>query len=138
VQGVVKPREIVSVFGKCHIKLSPEQRTIMETQKIDDDVVEPEEEYAVTTPVVAAPKVVQEPAKPQTHVEDSDDESEQVSNTETPAPVVASEPDKEATEEAKPTVKKVVKKAAPSAATEEASTEETKPAAKKVVKKKTT
>jgi len=137
VQGVVKPREIVSVFGKCHIKLSPEQRTIMETQKIDDDVTEPEEEYAVTTPVVAAPKVVQEPAKPQqTHVEDSDDEAE-VSNTETSAPVVASEPEKEATEEAKPTVKKVVKKAAP-AATEEASTEEAKPAAKKVVKKKTT
>lgn len=136
VQGVVKPREIVSVFGKCHIKLSPEQRTIMETQKIDDDVVEPDEEYAVTTPVVAAPKVVQEPAKPQTHVEDSDDEAE-VSNTETPAPVVATEPEKEATEEAKPTVKKVVKKAAP-AATEEASTEEAKPAAKKVVKKKAT
>jgi hypothetical protein len=134
VQGVVKPREIVSVFGKCHIKLSPEQRTIMETQKIDDDVAEPEEEYAVTTPVVAAPKVVQEPAKPQTHVEDSDDEAE-VSNTETSAPVVATEPEKEATEESKPTVKKVVKKAAPVAA-EEASTEETKPAAKKVVKKK--
>jgi hypothetical protein len=138
VQGVVKPREIVSVFGKCHIKLSPEQRTIMETQKIDDDVVEPDEEYAVTTPVVAAPKVVQEPAKPQTYVENSDDEADQLFNTETPVPVVAPEQEAEATEEAKPVLKKVVKKIVAPAATEEASAEETKPAAKKVVKKKAT
>jgi hypothetical protein len=132
VQGIVKPREIVSVFGKCHIKLSQEERTIIDTQKLEDDVVDDEPQVA---PVVAKAAPIS------THVEDSDDE----------APAVKSEPIKEPEPEpdvepeqkeevAKPVVKKVIKKAAPAtvpAQVDEAPTsEEPKPVVKKVVKKK--
>jgi hypothetical protein len=124
VQGIVKPREIVSVFGKCHIKLSQEERTIIDTQKLEDDVVDDEP--------MAAP-VAAKAAPVQTLVEDSDDEE----------PVAAPEPvSAPAVEEvAKPVVKKIVKKAAPAATSDEAPApstvaEEAKPVAKKVVKKK--
>ena len=123
VQGIVKPREIVSVFGKCHIKLSQEERTIIDTQKLEDDVVD--DEPAAPVAAKAAPAPVQ------TLVEDSDDEEPAAG----PEPVAAP-----AVEEAKPVVKKVVKKAAP-APVEEAPApapagEEPKPVVKKVVKKK--
>ncbi len=136
VQGIVKPREIVSVFGKCHIKLSQEERTIIDTQKLEDDVVDDEPQVA---PVVAKAAPIS------THVEDSDDE----------APVVKLEPVKEPEPEpdvepeqkeevAKPVVKKVIKKAAavpipasvPAQVDEAPTSEEPKPVVKKVVKKK--
>lgn len=46
IQCVVKPREVVSVYGKCHIQLSSDDREAIESQKIpdedvDDDVDEP-------------------------------------------------------------------------------------------------
>jgi hypothetical protein len=106
IQCVVKPREVVSVFGKCHIELSTEERDTLETQKIvnESDTEEP----------VAA----NEPTS--TIVEDSDDEKE-------PEP----EPVKE---EPKPVVKKVVKKAPEPEEPKPA--EEAKPVVKKVVKKK--
>jgi hypothetical protein len=126
VQGVVKPREIVSVFGKCHIKLSNEERTIIDTQKLEDDVLD--DEPIVVPTSVEAPKSVPPPS---THVEDSDDEEQVVA----PAPITEQEPQEEAV---KPVVKKVVKKAAPAPAPTEEVAEESKPAVKKVVKKKAT
>jgi hypothetical protein len=85
VQCVVKPREVVSVYGKCHIQLSSEERDAIDSQKIRDDasVDEETEEQDVA------------PSKPtiDTAAEDSDEEQEVA-----PAPA--------------PT-KKVVKKAAP-------------------------
>jgi hypothetical protein len=73
VQGIVKPREIVSVFGKCHIKLSQEERTIIDTQKLEDDVVDDEPQVS---PVVAKPATTV-PLTTTTHVEDSDDEAKE-------------------------------------------------------------
>lgn len=65
VQCVVKPREVVSVFGKCHIRLSAEEMEKLDSQKVDEDVIEtPFEKPVVNTvaedsddeePVVTAP-----------------------------------------------------------------------------------
>lgn len=113
IQCVVKPREIVSVFGKCHIELSTEERDTIETQKIN---VESDVEEPATTATV-------EPTS--TIVEDSDDEKEAeepVQQVEEPKPVV---------------VKKVVKKA-PEPEEPKPAAEEPKPVVKKVVKKKAT
>ncbi len=71
VQAVVKPRENVSVFGKCHIQLSDEDKTAIETHD-EQDVAD-----------VPAP----EPAQVNTQVNDSDDES-----TPAPVPVAAPKP----------------------------------------------
>lgn len=124
VQGVVKPREIVSVFGKCHIDLSPEDRTVIETQKLVEDADEDEEEP------------VTESTPPSTHVVDSDDERDEVVSSSQPVQQV----DVAVEEPVKPVVKKVVKKAAPPAQEQspasEPVAEEVKVAVKKVVKKK--
>ena len=116
IQCIVKPREVVSVYGKCQIKLSDEERTTIEKQELKDDVdLESEPET-----------VFQKPAAPvSTEVPDSDNEEEAVA----PEPVV---------EEPKPVVKKVVKKApepvaAPVAVEAEPAAE---PAKKKIIKKK--
>ena len=101
VQAVVKPKEIMSVFGKCHIKLSEEELTAIE--KNDDAADEPSSAAAVST-----------------HVDDSDDEddapvSAPVVVTKS-APVVVATPKSVATaaleSDTKPVVKKVVKKVA--------------------------
>ena len=87
VQAVVKPKEVVSVFGKCHINLSEDDK-----EAIDDDADTP---VVVTAPI-------------STMVEDSDNEEEPPSPapapapTPVPAPVVAPVAD--------PVEKKVVKK----------------------------
>ena len=108
-QVVVKPREVVSVFGKCHINLSTEELETLENSSVQDDdenYMEPVKKESTTVEVV-----------------DSDDEEaveavEEVKEEPAPAPK-----------------KKVVKKAAPPPATEEG--EEPAPAPKKkVVKKK--
>jgi hypothetical protein len=109
VQAVVKPKEVVSVFGKCHIKLSEDEKNTIENHDIEAE----EEADSVPAPIT-------------TMVEDSDDEEEAVvapkvvekpavvapKVVEKPAVVVAP-----AVEEApvaeKKVVKKVVKKAAP-------------------------
>jgi hypothetical protein len=134
VQGIVKPREIVSVFGKCHIKLSQEERTIIDTQKLEDDVVDDEPQVA---PFSVKPATVQE-APISTHVEDSDDEAPPAVKTELvkePEPDSELEPEQKE-EVAKPVVKKVIKKAAPAQVDEAPASEEPKPVVKKVVKKK--
>jgi hypothetical protein len=83
VQGVVKPRVSDSVYGKCHINLSSEDKEALESQPapVDEDAVEEEKKVVDTT------------------AEDSDDEVEAA-----PAPTPAPSP--------APAKKVVVKKAA--------------------------
>jgi len=108
VQAVVKPKEVMSVFGKCHIKLSDEELTAIEK---NDDAADDEPSTATATTAAIS-----------TQVEDSDSEEED----EVPAPkVVESKPVAVATPKAPepvvtpvaaPTVvKKVVKKVTPGA-----------------------
>jgi hypothetical protein len=107
VQGVVKPRVSDSVYGKCHISLSSEDKEALESQPaaVDEDAVEDE---------VVAKKAVD------TTAEDSDEE---VETAPTPAPSPA------------PAKKVVVKKAAePAPAPAPVAAEE--PAKKVVIKKK--
>ena len=107
VQAVVKPKEVVTVFGKCHIKLSDDEKNTIE----NDDVDAEEEVNSIPAPVVAS----------STMVDDSDEEDE----TEKPAaklvtqvvveekPVVVDTPVvAAATAPEKKVIKKVVKKAA--------------------------
>lgn len=103
VQAVVKPRENVSVFGKCQIELSEEDKTAIETHDENDvaDVPAPEPKAPVSTqvadsdeePDTPAPKPVAAPAPV----------------VEAPKPVEVAAP---AAEVKKTVVKKVVKKVA--------------------------
>jgi hypothetical protein len=113
IQCVVKPREVVSVYGKCHIQLSSDDREAIESQKIPEEGEGEEEDDKPATVF-------------DTSAADSDDdaapEPEPVS---TPAPVVkkvvkkaptpvevpVEEPVAAAVEEAPK--KKIVKKKAP-------------------------
>jgi hypothetical protein len=101
VQAVVKPKEVVSVFGKCHIKLSDDEK-----HTIENHDVEAEEEV----------NSVPAPAPVSTMVEDSDEEEPaQKPVVEKPAPAPAPTPAPAPVAEApvveKKVVKKVVKKA---------------------------
>lgn len=128
IQCIVKPREVVSVYGKCHIQLSPEDQSTIENQKIDDVAPIVDESVAPVTTANNKRSLAQ--------TNDSDDEAETeppkkaVATTPAPAPapVVAPTPAVEApvvaatvgtNDEAasapavkKTIVKKVVKKAA--------------------------
>lgn len=139
VQCVVKPKEIVTVYGKCHIQLSQEDRETIESQQIKED---PEDEEPVLANVTASQVKVPAPA-PTTHVEDSDDEQEPESVSPPAPPVPAPVP---VVAETPAVVKKVVKKApepalaapaAPAPVVETPVEEAPKPATvvKKVVKK---
>jgi hypothetical protein len=108
VQAVVKPKEIMSVFGKCHIKLSEEELTAIEK---NDDVAD-------EAPAAAAVS---------THVDDSDEEDD--SPTSAPTPVVVAT----STASTSATPKSVATPATATPAIES----ETKPVVKKVVKKVT-
>ena len=121
IQCVVKPREVVSVYGRCHIELSPEDRDTLDTQKIADEDVESDSEPVKQSTANKQPVVAE------TEVADSDEEQEEPEPAPTPAPVV----------------KKVVKKVTPApipveepAVVEAASAAVEEPAKKKVVKKK--
>jgi hypothetical protein len=106
VQGVVKPRVSDSVYGKCHINLSSEDKEALESQPapVDEDAVEEEKKVVDTT------------------AEDSDEE---VEATPTPAPSPAP---------AKKVVVKKAAEAAPAPAPAPVAAEE--PAKKMVIKKK--
>lgn len=116
IQCVVKPREVVSVYGRCHVQLSEDERDMIETQQIAEDADGFAEEETVAAPV----------SKPviSTEAEDSDDEAvpETVEAVSEP---VASE-----------VVKKVVKKVEPVPADAEPVQVASEPVKKKVVKKK--
>ena len=119
IQCIVKPRELVSVYGKCQIKLTDEDRDTIETQEIDEEV----EEDAVVESTSSAV------APTSTQVDDSDEEQEEEEEVEVATPVpVAPEP----------VVKKVVKKApAPiDTSVEVESALVPEPVKKKVIKKK--
>jgi len=70
-QCVVKPQEVVSVFGKCHIQLSTDDIQTMDTPPATSDAGDDEEPAAAPAPV-------------STTVADSDDEEEEEPE---PAPV---------------------------------------------------
>ena len=108
IQAVVKPKEVLSVFGKCHIKLSEEDMSTIEKQ--DDNDAADNDEPAATAVVV--------PVAISTHVDDSDSEDEEVVEDK---PVVVEKP--------------VVKVVAKPAAVEKQVAADEKPAVKKVVKK---
>jgi hypothetical protein len=116
VQAVVKPKETVSVFGKCHISLSDEDKVAMETDHVDDSED-------------AAPPSSQQISA---EVEDSDDEEKpaakklkvggSTASAPAPAPVIEKPVEKPApahapAPEEKPAaaapVKKIIKKVAP-------------------------
>ena len=110
-QCVVKPQQVVSVYGKCHIQLSNDELSAIDN--VSKDVVIDEEEETV------------EASKPvSTEVEDSDDDDSDNPPQQEPEPVV---------------VKKVVKKAEPApvaAAAVEVASEPVEAPKKKIVKKK--
>jgi hypothetical protein len=134
-QCIVKPREIVSVYGKCQVQLSVEECQVIETQEIKEDV-DDSEQYA-SKGVVGGLTQVQ--SKNDTYVEDSDDEKELptpqsvVEEVEIEPAAVAAAVEAEA--EVKP-VKKIVKKAVTSAPAPEPEQEHAEAPKKKVVKKK--
>ena len=106
VQCVVKPQEVVSVYGRCHIQLSMD-----EISKMDSPSVAREDEDEISVA----------PAPVSTEVEDSDEEQEQEEEQAEVAVVAAP-------------VKKLVKKAAVEPVAE--ATEVVAAPKKKVVKKK--
>jgi len=92
IQCIVKPREVVSVYGKCRIQLSDEDLDTMEKQEVDDPPADEDEQVAPSKPMPlmrqASISAVPVPAKPvakpvvvapvvqqlDTHADDSDDE----------------------------------------------------------------
>ena len=107
IQGVVKPRITDSVYGKCHINLSSEDKEVLESQPAAP--VEDEETVAAAEPVAVS-----------TEAADTDEEEEAPAPTPVPPPA--------------PPKKVVVKKAEPVPAVVPVAAEE--PAKKMVVKKK--
>jgi hypothetical protein len=89
VQAVVKPKEVVSVFGKCHINLSEDDKEAMNAD-------------------AEAPAPVAVPIS--TMVEDSDNEEEPPSPAPTPVPAPVVAPVADPVE--KKVVKKIIKKSA--------------------------
>ena len=114
IQSIVKPKEVVSVYGKCHIQLSNEEKETIDQQQVNegDDVETPPTSSAaieVKAPSVSAPKpspVVN------TVVPDSDDEAEPAPEPKKADEVVVSAQTEEAAPVKKTVIKKVVKKAA--------------------------
>jgi hypothetical protein len=108
VQCVVKPREVVSVYGKCHIQLSEEDRENLDKQPLlDEGVAEEllsssEPVLPPSKPIVSTPVKVTAPAYLETLAPDSDDEAETTS--------VAAVPEPEPVEEVAPVAAAVVKK----------------------------
>jgi hypothetical protein len=118
IQCVVKPQEVQSVYGRCHIQLSNDD--LKDIEKVPD-VVDEEEEQETVADVA--------PVQVSTEVEDSDEEPEV-------------EPEPEA-EPVKPVVKKIVKKAVAEVQPEAdvvvaVESEPAKSVDKKVIKKKAT
>lgn len=101
-QCIVKPREVVTVYGKCHINLSTEDKEVLDKQVVPDEGATEEEVLAVAaapqqkaTPTIPtlAPVQVQAPI---TQVDDSDDDEPAAAAaappTAPPAPVEDSPP----------------------------------------------
>ena len=97
IQSIVKPREVVSVYGKCHIELSQEDFEKIEKQVVNDNV----DEDMVDTEHVQ----IQVSSTTDVNVDDSDDEKV--------VPVVETKVPEPVQEVVKTVAKKVVKKKAP-------------------------
>ena len=72
IQLVVKPQVMESVFGKCHIPIAQQDRSVAEV--VTEEVVVPTKKVAVVVPVVVP---VVKPVVPETYTNDSDNEQEQ-------------------------------------------------------------
>ena len=147
IQCVVKPKEVVSVYGKCHINISQEDLE-RDSGSTESEAVTESSPAAVYLPPAlpaSSTKKTPAPAPPATPVvstlvEDSDEEPEPVAET----PAVVEEPVPEvvaAAPAAVAPVKKVVKKVVPVAAEPEPvapapTPEEAKPVIKKKIVKK--
>lgn len=105
IQCVVKPKEVVSVYGKCHIQLSPEEKETIETQQITDDVPDenslsefvppqPPVQNTSTSTIKSAPTPAPAPIKSatSTYVGDSDNEEETKVATSAPVQVESTPP----------------------------------------------
>ena len=165
IQCIVKPREIVSVYGKCRIQLSDEDLDTMEKQEVEDPP-QADEEVAPSKPMslVRQTSISSVPAKPvpvksvasvvvsviapvvqqlNTHADDSDDEQAAAAAVDD---VVLEEVVEAVVEEAVVAsaaavapVKKVIKKASTVVADADvpvAASSEPEVAKKKIVKKK--
>jgi hypothetical protein len=78
-QCIVKPREVVTVYGKCHINLSTEDKEVLDKQVVPDEGATEEEVLATATATVPVKKVVppvKVPVVQSVQVEDSDDDDE--------------------------------------------------------------
>ena len=119
VQAVVKPREVQSVLGQCHIPLDETEKVAIEQQELIDEIDD----------VLSAP----EPLKLviDTNVDDSDNEEDAVEEV-VPAMVAALNAVSQEADE-KPKIKKIIKKPEPTATV---AVEEPEPVKKKVIKKK--
>jgi hypothetical protein len=123
IQCIVKPKQVVSVYGKCHIQLSKEELATISTQQISEEDAEVSEPVNTKT----APPIPAAVAPISTQVEDSDDEQEPIQlvpvavpqelvtppvppPTPTPSPVEEPAAVVEAPAAVKKVVKKVVKK----------------------------
>ena len=135
-QCIVKPKAVVSIYGKCHIQLSTEDKDALEKQGAPEEA-EAEKPLAKPSAIMPppAPAVV-----PSTEVDDSDAEEEpeaqvEVEEEETPAPVQAKAEEPVQVAPVKKIVKKVV---APVEEPVQAQAADPAPAAtvKKVIKKK--
>ena len=116
-QCVVKPQEVLSVYGRCHIQLSTD-----ELATIDKQIVQPEED---------AEESVEPTTAVSTEVADSDQEDEPEQEVQSKPEVVA-----EAPAVIKKVVKKVVAPVPVAAEAETAAESAAEPAKKKIVKKK--
>jgi hypothetical protein len=98
VQCVVKPREVVSIYGKCHIQLSTEDRDTLDSQPILEDadaeeIIAKVDVEPVTIPVVQVhvPAPVPSPSVPAyvaTLAPDSDDDEPKPEVVQDVAPAV--------------------------------------------------
>jgi hypothetical protein len=75
VQCIVKPKQVVSVYGKCHIQLSKEELATITTQHISEEDEEVSEQVVAKVPV---PVPATAPVPISTEVDDSDDEREPI------------------------------------------------------------
>jgi hypothetical protein len=122
VQCVVKPKEVASVFGTCHINLSAEDRSAIENGSEPAEDID-EIPAPVKAPASIVKKVVAPPVQT-TQVDDSDEEEEPpvvppvvpqpkvVAKVEEPVVAKVEEPVATPAPEAKKIVKKVVAKKA--------------------------
>jgi len=115
IQCVVKPREVVSVYGQCRVMLSDEDRGAIASQKIEDndDVVETVFTKTEQHDVTAEDSDEEETAIPDIVADESAASQEAAVEEEAPAPkkkVVKKKVVEPASDEAPAPKKKVVKK----------------------------